>query len=80
MEIPWINKLVSFTATVLQAPHIKIIGVCFGHQIIGRVLGVEVGLNKMGWETAVLPINLTPSGKALFRKDKLVNLIVSTKS
>jgi len=72
MDIPWINKLVSVTTAALQTPHIKIIGICFGHQIIGRALNAPVKVNNMGWEMAVLPIDLTPLGKTLFEKDKLV--------
>lgn len=71
-DVPWINRLVQYTAAALRTPHVKVIGVCFGHQIIGRALNVPVKLNNMGWEMAVLPIALTPVGESLFLKDKLV--------
>lgn len=74
MDVPWINKLVSVITSALQTPHIKVIGVCFGHQIIGRALNVPVQLNDMGWETAVLAVELTPAGKALLGKDQLVRI------
>lgn len=72
LDVPWINKLVSVISSALQTPHIKVIGVCFGHQIIGRALKAPVQLNDMGWETAVLPVELAPAGKALLGKDRLV--------
>jgi hypothetical protein len=72
MGIPWINKLVSVITSALQTPRIKVIGVCFGHQIIGRALNAPVHLNDMGWEMAVLPVELYPAGKALLGKDQLV--------
>jgi hypothetical protein len=76
MDVPWINKLVSVITCALQMPHIKIIGVCFGHQIIGRALNAPVQLNYLGWETAVLPVDLAPAGKVLFGKDQLVRMIL----
>lgn len=33
--------------------HVKIVGICFGHQLIARALGGKVGLNPKGWEIAV---------------------------
>ncbi|RMZ89700.1 hypothetical protein DV736_g3094, partial [Chaetothyriales sp. CBS 134916] len=48
----WINKLVEYTKKALDSGKVKIIGVCFGHQIVGRALGVKVGRND-AWEAAV---------------------------
>jgi GMP synthase-like glutamine amidotransferase len=53
---------------------VRIIGVCFGHQILGRALGVPVGRSDIGWEIAVCDVDLTEKGKALFGKDTLVGL------
>lgn len=64
----------SVISSALQTPHIKVIGVCFGHQIIGRALNAPVQLNDMGWEMAVLPVELAPAGKALLGKDQLVGI------
>ena len=50
----------------------RLIGICFGHQIIGRALGVPVGRSDIGWEIAVCDINLTEKGKELFGREKLV--------
>ena len=49
-----------------------VVGICFGHQIIGRALGSRVGRNTEGWEIAVSTVDLTEAGKELFGKDVLV--------
>ncbi|KAL6709999.1 hypothetical protein ACN47E_009790 [Coniothyrium glycines] len=68
---PWILKLVSFTEKLLKQNRIRIIGVCFGHQILGRAAGVKVGRSDDGWEIAVLPVQLTAKGKEIFQQDTL---------
>lgn len=70
-DSPWTQKLVKFTTEALQHSHIRIIGVCFGHQIIARALGVKVGRNPGGWEAAVHDVQLTSRGKEIFNLDKL---------
>lgn len=49
---------------------IKMVGICFGHQLIARALGGEVAANPKGWEIAVtstttFACELLPSLKAL---------------
>jgi GMP synthase-like glutamine amidotransferase len=57
---------------VLAQDRVRLIGVCFGHQIVGRALGAKVGRSDGGWEVAVNDIELTEKGKELFGVDKLV--------
>lgn len=45
---------------------IKVIGVCFGHQIIGRALGQVVERNEKGWEVSVTSVGLREAGRQLF--------------
>lgn len=71
-------KLVEFTEKLLQQRHIRIIGVCFGHQILGRALGVKVGRSDDGWEVSVLPVELSARGKEIFQQDTLVSQEAST--
>jgi hypothetical protein len=71
-DTPWIKTLVDFTAKVLAQSRMRVIGVCYGHQIVGRALGVKVGRNPDGWETAVYDIQLTAKGKEIFQLEKLV--------
>ncbi|KAI5285862.1 hypothetical protein KEM54_000232 [Ascosphaera aggregata] len=70
-DIPWIIKLVEFTAEILKQDRIKLVGICFGHQIIGRALGVKVGPNEKGWEVAVTNFDLTDEGKKLFGLERM---------
>ncbi|KAI3553296.1 glutamine amidotransferase class-I [Colletotrichum abscissum] len=68
---PWILKLVEFTKKCIDSGRIRVIGVCFGHQIVGRSLGVEVKRSDLGWEVAVVDVNLTPKGKEIFQLEKM---------
>ncbi|KAF5003544.1 hypothetical protein F66182_16121, partial [Fusarium sp. NRRL 66182] len=70
-DVPWINKLVEFTQKVYAQDRVRLIGICFGHQIIGRALDVPVGRSDIGWEIAVCDVDLTEKGKELFGKEKL---------
>ena len=50
----------------------KVIGVCFGHQIVGRALGAKVDRSDKGWEASVTAIDLTKKGQEIFEKTALV--------
>jgi len=71
-NLEWINRLVSFVRDVAQnKPHIKLIGICFGHQIIARAMGGECVPNDGKWEVGVTELDLTDVGKQLFGVAKL---------
>jgi GMP synthase-like glutamine amidotransferase len=75
---PWIVKLVGFTQEVLRQRRVRLIGVCFGHQIIGRAMGVKVDRSDKGWETSVTAIDLTKRGQEIFGRASLVSNIQSS--
>ncbi len=52
---------------------IKIIGICFGQQVVARALGGECVPNERGWEIGVYDVDLTELGRRLFQKESLVN-------
>jgi GMP synthase-like glutamine amidotransferase len=55
---------------------VRILGICFGHQIVGRALGAKVGRSEQGWEIAVCGMDLTEKGKELFGREKIVRLVL----
>lgn len=69
---PWIVKLVEYTKNAIESGRVKVVGVCFGHQIIGRAAGAKLGRSDKGWEVAVTEVELTEKGKELFQLDKMV--------
>jgi GMP synthase-like glutamine amidotransferase len=48
-------------------PRIKVIGSCFGHQIISFATGSAVDRNPKGWEVGPTDINLNKFGKKVFK-------------
>ncbi|KAJ5340562.1 Glutamine amidotransferase type 1 [Penicillium brevicompactum] len=70
-DTPWILRLLEFTQKVLAQDRVRILGICFGHQIVGRALGSKVGRSDRGWEISVCDMALTDKGKELFGRDKL---------
>jgi GMP synthase-like glutamine amidotransferase len=71
-DAPWINILVDYVKEVLKQERVRIFGVCFGHQIVGRALGQRVNMGEAGWEVSMTPIELTEKGKEIFQVPKLV--------
>ncbi|KAL2140175.1 hypothetical protein VTI28DRAFT_4191 [Corynascus sepedonium] len=66
----WILTLVEYVRKVLTHRcgdrTIKVIGVCFGHQIVARALGALVGRSDQGWEVSVVETTLTEKGREMF--------------
>lgn len=68
---PWILALLSLLRELWQTrPNMKFSGVCFGHQLLSRLLGAKVTPHPKGeWELAHTSMNLTPVGQKLFMTD-----------
>jgi len=68
---PWILKLVDYAKRAIDSDCVRVLGVCFGHQIIGRAMGARLGKNEKGWEVAVTDVELTDKGKTIFQLDQM---------
>ncbi|XAR53010.1 hypothetical protein NMG60_11021387 [Bertholletia excelsa] len=65
----WICRLLNLLQT-LDFMKKKVLGICFGHQILGRSLGGKIGRASTGWDVGVRTVQLSPSSK-LFASLKL---------
>ncbi len=72
---PWIVRLVEYVRSALADGKVKVVGVCFGHQIVGRVLGVPVDRSLGGWEVSVTDVELTEQGKAFFGLETMASFL-----
>ncbi|KHJ34022.1 putative glutamine amidotransferase class-i [Erysiphe necator] len=69
----WIKQLVSYVQTILSERRVRVLGVCFGHQIVARALEGQnsVGRSRFGWEVGVTNVELTERGRKVFRTSRL---------
>lgn len=70
----WIANLTEFVRRALESERrIRVVGVCFGHQVVARALGVPVGRSAHGWEISVTEVKLSEKGREVFGQDTLVS-------
>ena len=56
-ELEWIEKLIEWIK-VTREDKKKIVGICFGHQVIAKAFGASVILNPAGFELGVYQLDL----------------------
>ena len=72
---PWIQYLVKYTQGAILSNRVRVVGVCFGHQIVGRALGAKVARSEGGvWEASVCQYTQTSKGKELFGGKDILNI------
>lgn len=77
-ELDWLKELGEFIKK-LHRHKKKIIGVCFGHQLIAHVLGGKTEASDKGWGIGVRSFQLNEAGKAFTKKTGSFNLFCSHK-
>lgn len=66
-ETPWIKTLLRYVRFLHESQaRVKLIGICFGHQLIAQALGGHVCKNPRGWEVGATTVALTEEGKRFF--------------
>ena len=54
---------VAYPVAALIAARVPFLGICYGHQLLGRAAGGEVGYHPRGREVGTVSIELTPEGQ-----------------
>nr|XP_019013156.1 uncharacterized protein I206_02653 [Kwoniella pini CBS 10737]OCF51937.1 hypothetical protein I206_02653 [Kwoniella pini CBS 10737] len=64
----WILKLAGYLIKIYdEYPRIRILGICFGLQVIARAFGPsQIKENSKGWEVGSTRMNLTDIGKSIY--------------
>ena len=57
-DVPWVNELKAFIANIHEARK-KLIGICFGHQMVAEALGGKTTAANRGWCVGVHGIKPT---------------------
>ena len=59
----WLDPLRAYVRRVVEAG-VPTLGVCFGHQLLGHVLGGRVAGSPNSWEVGLQEVTLTDAGRA----------------
>lgn len=73
---PWIPETIDFIKQ-LNEQRIKLIGICFGHQLIAKAFGYPVENSGKGWGIGVATNRVISSPTWMEEKPDQINIIVS---
>ncbi|KAJ3016188.1 hypothetical protein HKX48_004171 [Thoreauomyces humboldtii] len=71
-QIEWIVRLKTLVQRIDRETKAKVVGICFGHQIVAEALGGKVVKNPAGWEVGWTRIELTKEGVDVLETEKTV--------
>ncbi|CBQ73116.1 conserved hypothetical protein [Sporisorium reilianum SRZ2] len=70
LDLEWTSKLAAFLrATAENHPLVRLVGICYGHQILARAFDGVVATNPEGWELGTTSCTLTDTGRELLDYD-----------
>ncbi len=75
-ELPWVTQLEEFVRT-LHVAQKKVIGICFGHQLIAKALGGKVIKSPKGWGVGMSQNTLVQFKDWMIPSQTTFNLLVS---
>ncbi|GJM13388.1 MAG: GMP synthase [Pseudohongiella sp.] len=77
-DVPWIHALKEFVRTLHRAKK-KLIGICFGHQLVAEALGGKTLAAEQGWCVGVQQTRLTAQAAAFGPADAQFKLLSNHK-
>ncbi len=54
---PWIHELADLTRRLIEGHH-RVVGICFGHQMLAHALGGDVRRSERGWGVGVREVEM----------------------
>ena len=75
-DIPWIHQLAEFVRQVHTQKH-KLVGICFGHQIIAHALGGKVAKAQVGWGIGTKPVSIEHPKNWMLPEKQTYHLLLS---
>lgn len=73
-DVAWIKQLIGWIQQAYEVK-VKLIGICFGHQIIAQALGGKVAKSPKGWGVGIRKSVLTDDEAITYFPDKEMRLL-----